>query len=122
MLSGSGGGSVRRIAVVRTMFVVDVTLLYFDDCPNWRLASTLVDRLAAEHEDVVVHRRVVDSEEEAQRVGFIGSPTILIDGVDPWAPDGASFGLSCRIFVTPEGPTGSPTWEQLEAAVAARRA
>lgn len=100
---------------------MEVTLLYFDDCPNWHAAAALVDRLAAEDPDVIVVRRVVDTDEEAQRVGFLGSPTILIDGRDPWAPEGAPVGLSCRMFMTPEGPRGAPSWEQLTSAVDATR-
>lgn len=102
--------------------VVDVTLLYFDDCPNWRTASDLLDRLAGEFPDVTVSRRIVDTDEDAQQMSFVGSPTILIDGADPWASGTtAPVGLSCRIFATPDGPKGSPTWEQLTAAAAARR-
>lgn len=99
------------------MSVVDVTLLYFDDCPNWRTAADLIDRLARACPEVSVSHRIVSTDEEAQRLGFRGSPTILIDGVDPWAADDAPVGLSCRIFETPDGPRGSPTWEQLTAAV-----
>ena len=80
-----------------------------------------VDRLAHEHQDVTVHRRIVDTQEEAERVRFVGSPTILIDGVDPWTPEGAPVGLSCRMFTTPDGLRGSPTWDQLEAETASRQ-
>jgi hypothetical protein len=100
---------------------MEIALLYFDGCPNWRVANGLLDRLAYEHQDVIVQRRIVDTPEEAERVGFVGSPTILIDGVDPWAPEGAAVGLSCRMFTTPDGLRGSPTWDQLEAEVASRR-
>lgn len=100
---------------------MEITLLYFDSCPNWRVADELLDRLAHEHQDVTVHRRIVDTQEEAERVRFVGSPTILIDGVDPWAPEGAPVGLSCRMFTTPDGLRGSPTWDQLEAETASRQ-
>lgn len=91
-------------------------MLYFDDCPNWRDAAALIDRLASEYDDVVVTRTVVDTADEAVRLGFVGSPTILIDGVDPWADGGATPGLSCRLFATGDGSMGLPTWEQLERA------
>jgi hypothetical protein len=97
--------------------VVEVTLLSFDDCPNWRRAADLIERLAREHQDVTVSYRIVNTDSDAQQLGFVGSPTILIDGVDPWATSDAPVGLSCRIFATPDGPKGSPTWEQLTAAV-----
>lgn len=62
-----------------------------------------------------VFRRVVDTPEEAEAAQFRGSPTILIDGVDPFATGQETFGLACRLYQTPEGPAGSPTIEQIEA-------
>lgn len=63
-----------------------VTLQYFDDCPNWRVA---------------------------ERCRFRGSPSILVDGVDPFAIADHPFGFSCRVYTTPHGPAGSPTIDQL---------
>jgi len=51
-------------------------------------------------------------------VGFHGSPSILVDGVDLFAEPGAGVGLSCRVYRTPEGLSGAPTVEQLRAALA----
>ena len=96
---------------------MNVTLLYFEGCPNWQQAAALIRRLSAEQPDVVIEQRIVDTDENAHRVGFIGSPTILIDGTDPWASAGAPAGLSCRMYATPEGLRGCPTWEMLLAAV-----
>lgn len=98
---------------------MDVTLLYFDDCPNWRQASEHLDVLAAENADLTVSRQLVETAEEAQRVRFRGSPSILIDGIDAFAPGDAPVGLSCRVYLTPDGPAGSPTLNQLRDAVTA---
>lgn len=103
------------------MTSMEVTLLYCDSYPHWRAAEELLERLAREHPDVTVHRQVVDTDQDAERFGFIGSPTILIDGVDPQAPTGEPVGLSCRMFTTPDELSGCPTWDQLEAEVASRR-
>jgi hypothetical protein len=100
---------------------MDVTLLYFDDCPNWMQAAGRLDTLAAEIADVTVSHRLVDTSEEAERVGFHGSPSILIDGVDAFAPRDAPVGLSCRMYQTPDGPAGSPTLEQLRIALTTAR-
>jgi len=55
-------------------------------------------------------RHLVETFDEAERVGFHGSPSILIDGVDPFADAGAGagIGLACRINQTPDGPAGAP--------------
>ncbi len=47
------------------------------------------------------------------------SPTVLIDGVDPFADPDAPVGLSCRVYRTAGGVEGSPTLEQLRLAVTA---
>lgn len=101
---------------------MNVTLLFFDDCPNWRVVEDRLRLLASEFSDIVVTHHRVDTPAEAERVGFRGSPTILIDGVDPFAADSDPVGgLSCRVFATSEGPAGSPTLEQLCRLVEAAR-
>ena len=97
---------------------MDITLLYFDDCPNWRVAEERLAAIAAERADLKVTRHLVDTLEEAERVGFHGSPSILVDGVDVFAEPGAGVGLSCRVYRTPDGLAGAPTLEQLRAALA----
>ncbi len=97
---------------------MDISPLYFDDCPNWRVADERLTAFAAERADLKVTRHLVDTVEEAERVGFHGSPTILVDGVDVVAEPDAGVGLACRVYRTPDGPAGAPTVDQLRAALA----
>lgn len=94
---------------------MDVTLLYFDDCPNWLEADAHLRSLAAERPDLHITRRIVDTPEAAEETQFRGSPSILVDGVDPFADVDDPVGLSCRVYQTSDGPAGSPTIEQLRA-------
>jgi hypothetical protein len=64
-----------------------------------------------------VTRRRVRTSEEAERVGFHGSPSILVNGVDAFADGDAGIGLACRVYATPDGPAGAPTLEQLRAVI-----
>ncbi|MFN0089043.1 MAG: thioredoxin family protein [Acidimicrobiales bacterium] len=91
-------------------------LLYFSECPHWSLAERRLSEVAARF-GLPVEHRLVTTEEEAERVSFRGSPTILIDGVDPFAEDGQAIGLSCRFYRTPDGLAGSPTADQIAAAL-----
>lgn len=93
-----------------------VELLYFEGCPHWTIAEERL-RAVAGARGLRVERRLVTTPEEAERARFRGSPTILVDGRDPFARDDEGFGLSCRVFQTPSGPAGSPTIEQLEEAL-----
>jgi hypothetical protein len=100
---------------------MQVKVLYFDDCPNWKMARRRLQDalLAAGLADAVdVSYQTVETADEAARVGFRGSPTILVDGRDPWADSGTTGGLSCRIYRTEHGPEGSPSVAQLAEALA----
>lgn len=89
-----------------------------------RTGATRIDHLrtlANEFPDLRVTRRLVETPEEADRVDFRGSPTILVDGVDPFADESDPVGgLSCRVYETADGPAGSPTLDQLRRAFATR--
>lgn len=100
---------------------IDITLLYFPDCPNWRTAGEHLRALADEQHDLTISRLVIDTDAAAQASGFRGSPTIHIDGVDPFADPTAPAGLSCRLYRTPDGVAGSPTLNQLREVVRDRR-
>jgi len=90
-----------------------ITLQYFDDCPNWRVAEQHLSALGREIDGIDVTLQEVTTVEDAHRLGFRGSPSILVDGVDPFARVDQPFGLACRMYSTPDGPAGSPTIEQL---------
>jgi hypothetical protein len=109
--------------VVRTILdrrtTMRITLRYFDSCPNWRIAEerlrgALAD--AGSPGDAITLERV-ESYEDAVRLGFRGSPTVLIDGRDPFADRRADVGLACRVYATPDGLQGAPTRDQLRTAL-----
>ncbi len=92
------------------------TLLHIDDCPNWETTERLLTGLSSEL-GFEVETRLITTAREAARAGFRGSPTVLIDGVDPFADDRAPVGLACRVYATPEGLRGYPTLDMLRAAL-----
>lgn len=73
-------------------------VLSFDGCPNH---AALVRHLQDLLEDAGVHVKVrlreVSSDEEAQRLRFLGSPSLRVDGrdIDPAAADRQDYGLQC---------------------------
>ncbi|EHR61531.1 MULTISPECIES: DF family (seleno)protein [Saccharomonospora] len=97
------------------MATVKVELFYFDGCPNWRLAEErLREALAAAGlAPLEIYHRTVETKAEAEALHFPGSPTILIDGLDPFPSPPQTHGLSCRMYATPAGLAGAPTVEQL---------
>lgn len=97
---------------------MEITVQYFNQCPNWPEAIERV-ALAVEETgvDATVTLQLVNTPEAAEAHGFRGSPTILFDGVDPFADPDSPVGLSCRMFTTPDGRAGSPTLEQITDAI-----
>ena len=87
-----------------------ITIQYFEGCANWRAARAAVVKAAPE---ALVTLQVVETDDDARRAGFRGSPTILVDGVDPWADPDAPVGLACRVFRTERGLAGLPSETQL---------
>lgn len=78
--------------------MLELTVLTVPDCPN---GPTLLDPLAealAEHPGTRLVRHVVQDEAEASKLGMHGSPTLLINGVDPFAAPGTPASLSCRVY------------------------
>jgi hypothetical protein len=101
---------------------VRVELLYFDGCPNW-IGTEAALREALEAvgaADTRIERNLVTTLEEASRVGFTGSPTVLIDGRDPFAEPTAPVALACRMYRTESGLAGTPSRKQLIAALQTR--
>ena len=103
---------------------MDVTLLYFDGCPNWTVGrARLLEALRRAHlEDSHLTLRRVTSPEEAKAVGFRGSPSVLIDGRDPFGDEGPVGVFACRVYDTPSGPQGGPSVAQLVEALMAAAA
>ena len=92
-----------------------ITIQYFDGCPHWKLADRrLTDVLQGlDGDKFTLEYQLIESPEMAERLRFRGSPTILIDGRDPFATGAEPIGMSCRVFRTEQGVQGAPTEEQL---------
>jgi hypothetical protein len=100
---------------------MELTLLHVPACPNTaafeaRLAAALEGRT-----DVVVARREIADDRAAAEAGMHGSPTLLIDGVDPFAAPGETPSLSCRLYRDETGQLAHvPSVQALRDALAAR--
>ena len=83
--------------------VTELTVLAVPDCPN---ASVLQQRLAGlvtGRPGVTVARRDITDLAEAACWGMHGSPTLLIDGSDPFAVPGTVPAVACRLYRAENG-------------------
>ena len=97
-----------------------ITILHTPGCPNVTLIrqrlSEALDRLSSPAPQVLVEE-VADADEAGRR-NFYGSPSLLLDGVDPFADPGDSPAFCCRRYRTAAGIEGAPSVEQMVAALA----
>lgn len=93
---------------------MQIDLLYFDDCPSWQGGlENLKAALEAEGLEADVRPVKVASDEDANRLKFLGSPSFCIDGEDWWPEEREQYSLSCRVYHTPQGMKGTPTVDML---------
>jgi len=98
---------------------MDVQLLVILDCPNEQRAREMLRRALADAGagDIPIQTVVVDTAEQAEQLGFPGSPTILLDRVDAFPSVQQSPGLACRMYSQPGGSHGVPEMVALVAAI-----
>ena len=64
----------------------------------------------------------VESQQEAERLRFVGSPTVRVNGKDvELGIPSDGFGMECRLYWVDGRPTGSPPLQWIEDAIAAAR-
>jgi hypothetical protein len=98
-VTGTTGGKIR------------VEVLAREDCPNRGMAVLVVER-AVERSGVDVELKVVEvrSEAQAKRRRFLGSPSVLVDGVDvePCTAERTDYSLGLRVYRCGHGIQGWP--------------
>lgn len=95
-------------------------ILHVPDCPN---LGPMLDRLR-QATDLPVTTRVIDNDADAARYGMAGSPTLLIDGTDPFASTDeagqCACSVSCRLYHDETGKIiPAPSVQQVQAAIGA---
>lgn len=97
---------------------VRITVLAVPDCPNAPVLRQRIKDALAGHARAVEFVEVPD-EATAARWHMTGSPTLLLDGVDPFAAPGATPSLSCRLYRHADGTTdGAPSVADLRRVLA----
>ncbi|SNX54806.1 DUF2703 domain-containing protein [Thermoanaerobacterium sp. RBIITD] len=90
---------------------MQVSFLYFEGCPNSEPALKLLKEVLLEKgfkEDIDIIK--INSEEDANRYNFLGSPSIHVNGTDiekERKNDEPLYG--CRVYKTKNGYSGIPS-------------
>lgn len=97
-----------------------VEVLYFEGCPNHAPTVERVhEALQSENETADVQEIEVRTQGEAESLGFLGSPSVRINGLDvePEARSLKSYGLSCRTYLNGPTRSGVPSRELIRLAI-----
>jgi len=88
-----------------------IDVQYFEGCPNSETVLQMVKEFISESEmKIDIEEVLVESQEDAEKYKFRGSPTILINGNDlEGLPESKTPSLSCRYY-----QNGLPTQKDLE--------
>ncbi|MGV9386445.1 hypothetical protein ACWDRB_62330 [Nonomuraea sp. NPDC003707] len=109
--------------------VLELTVVTVPDCPNAPVLEERLARVLAELQAVLragsvvraagvrvsISRQVVTDAEQAARWQMRGSPTLLIEGTDPFAAPSTPAGLACRMYRDERGRAqGAPSVAALQ--------
>jgi hypothetical protein len=100
--------------------MMEIVVQHCDGCPNWELARHRITAVLPEEAESSLFDEI-ETLEKAEAVGFWGSPTILLDGVDPFSDPTAPIGQVWRISFTDADHEGAPSEAQLRAVMSPDR-
>jgi hypothetical protein len=99
---------------------VRIDILFVPDCPNVdRARERLHQALGATAVEASVTETEVATLEQAIRARMAGSPTVLLDGRDPFPTDGTEGSLGCRLYRSGGRSGGAPSVAQFITALTA---
>ncbi|MEU4808097.1 alkylmercury lyase family protein [Nocardia fluminea] len=98
-------------------------ILHVRDCPNVAVLEQRIQQVTADQPTPVeITHRMIDDPEQAVAAGMTGSPTLLLDGHDPFATPGVESSVSCRLYPDESGRLdGAPSVIALRAALGLAR-
>ncbi|WP_238072156.1 alkylmercury lyase [Rhodococcus zopfii] len=110
---------MRRSDVAARTGTMRLEILQVPDCPNvGLLEQRIAQAVAGESINLTITHRVLDDPAAAADAGMTGSPTLLVDGEDPFANPGLTPSVSCRLYpVEGGGVDGAPSAVALRAAL-----
>jgi len=97
---------------------VKIEILYFDGCPSHERLLPVLEQMADAH-GTQLDRVRIETVDEAERLRFLGSPSVRVDGrdVEPGMDERSDFGMTCRLYRSAAGQSGVPPREWIEEAL-----
>jgi hypothetical protein len=96
---------------------MELTVLAVPDCPNAPLLEARLSQVLEGLPGVTVRRVELADLDAAARWRMHGSPTLLVNGRDPFAEPGTGPALACRLYRSEGRLEGAPTVTALRQAL-----
>ena len=97
-----------------------IEVMYFQGCPNHHATvEQVIKALSAERITSPVQEIEVRDDSAAQALGFLGSPSVRVNGLDiePAARIAQRTGFGCRTYVENGHRSGTPSVEMIRKAL-----
>lgn len=97
-----------------------IELLYFEGCPSYQTALNYLEEVIKEQKlSVQVEMVKIESDDEALKNRFLGSPTVRVNGLDiePGAQERGDFSMCCRVYFEAGKMTAYPSKELIRHAI-----
>jgi hypothetical protein len=99
---------------------VKLAVLSVAGCPHVPLLEQRLTAALGDRTDVEITRQVISDAREAASAGLHGSPTLLVNGADPFAVPGQRASMSCRLYDNGPGLVeGAPSVARLRQVIGA---
>jgi len=99
---------------------VKIELLYFEGCPYYQTALRNLEQVLEEEKiGIPVDMVRIESQEQALRNKFVGSPTVRVNGqdIEPGVRDLKDFSMRCRLYSEAGSITGWPSKDLIRHAI-----
>jgi hypothetical protein len=97
---------------------MELTVLAVPDCPNVAVLQQRLAEVLADWPGVTMQWRVIADVADAARWRMHGSPTLLVNGHDPFGEAGAGPAMACRMYRAADGSLdGAPSVAALRQAL-----
>lgn len=103
---------------------MNIEVLFIEGCPNYESAIARIrEALRSLGRADEIRQIEIRTNAEAEAAGFLGSPTIRVNGLDiePWARTAQNFGIGCRTYVDGSNLSGVPPLDLLSRAIESHR-
>lgn len=97
-----------------------IELLYFDTCPSYKIVLKSLEEIITEKKlDAGVEMIKIESDEDALKNRFLGSPSVKLNGrdIEPGTEKIKDFSMRCRLYLEDDEVNELPSKKMIQRAI-----